>query len=394
MILTGQPYVSDYFIDTVIRNRIPVIDIPGTRELIRSERVRFIGEEEAASKINRSENNLLYTVSESAIEWISDNLSGTGIPGSLEVFKDKVKFRDLTSGLYPDLFYREVELRQLDDLEAERLPLPAVIKPAVGFFSLGVNAVSSMDEWPLAVRAIREEAEAHGELYPDRVLDTSRFIIEEYIEGEEYAIDIYADGEGRPVVVGILKHLFGSEDDVSDRVYVTSAEIIEDRLELFTEFGERITELAGLKNFPFHAEVRIGPDGRPVPIEINPLRFGAWCTTADLTGKAFGINPYEYYFFRKRPDWNELLSHDRGKLYSLVALNNTTGLKGDRIESFDYDKLASMFENPLEVRKWDFRENPLFGFLVTETSRENISELEYILRSDLSEFVVPADPGR
>jgi len=278
MILTGQPYVSDYLIDTIIRNRIQVIDAPGTREVIPSRGVCFIGEEEAADTIERSGASLLYTVSESAIEWISQRLAGTGIPESLEFFKDKVKFRELTSGLYPDLFYREVEFRELDDLEAGRLPIPLVIKPAVGFFSLGVNTVSSLDEWPHAVRAIREEAKAHGEFYPDRVLDTSRFIIEEYIEGEEYAIDLYADGEGRPVVVGILKHLFGSEDDVSDRVYVTSAEIIEDKLELFTEFGERITELSGLRNFPFHAEVRIGPDGQPVPIEINPMRFGAWCT--------------------------------------------------------------------------------------------------------------------
>lgn len=394
MILTGQPYVSDYLIDTIIRNRIPVIDTPGTRDLISSRKVQFIGEDEAADTIRRSGTSLLYTVSESAIEWISRKLSGTGIPESLDVFKDKVKFRELTSGLYPDLYYREVEFHELDDLDAGQLPMPLVIKPAVGFFSLGVNTVSSLDEWPDAVRAIREEAAAHGEFYPDRVLDTSRFIIEEYIEGEEYAIDVYADGEGRPVVVGILKHLFGSEDDVSDRVYVTSTNIIEDKLELFTDFGARINELSGLRNFPFHAEVRIGADGCPVPIEINPLRFGAWCTTADLTARALGINPYEYYFFQKRPDWDKLLSDDSGKLYSLVALNNTTGLSSDLIESFDYDKLASMFEKPLEVRKWDFRENPLFGFLVTETERGNIEELEYILRSDLSEFVVPADPDR
>jgi hypothetical protein len=213
-------------------------------------------------------------------------------------------------------------------------------------------------------------------------------IIEEYIEGEEYALDVYADSEGRPVVVGILKHLFGSEEDVSDRVYITSGDIIEDKLELLTGFAERITELAGLRNFPFHAEVRIDSGGRPVPIEINPLRFGAWCTTADLTGYAFGINPYEQYFYQKRPDWPALLPSSNGTMYSLVALNNTTGMSGGSIRGFDYDRLAEQFEKVLEVRKWDYRQNPLFGFLLTETRSDNIPELEDILRSDLSEFVI------
>ena len=34
---------------------------------------------------------------------------------------------------------------------------------------------------------------------------------------------------------------------------------------------------------------------RIFPIEINPLRFGGWCTTADLLGVAIGYNAYEYY---------------------------------------------------------------------------------------------------
>ena len=33
-------------------------------------------------------------------------------------------------------------------------------------------------------------------MYPKEVLDTSTFILEGYIEGEEYAIDCYFDNEG------------------------------------------------------------------------------------------------------------------------------------------------------------------------------------------------------
>jgi hypothetical protein len=393
MILTGEPFVSGYLRDTILREGLTVIDTPGARELVGSEEADYVGEREAAEILSGSGESLLYTVSESAIGWIAENLRQTGIPEKIEIFKDKVKFRELTSSLHPDLYYREVSARELTGIDMEKLPVPAVIKPAVGFFSLGVNTVSATEEWESAVRSIEDEAEASGSLYPDRVLDTSRFIIEEYIEGEEFAIDIYAGPGGEPVVVGIFKHLFGSEKDVSDRVYVTSAEIIEERLEQFTEFAENVIGLASLRNFPFHAEVRIDGKGRPVPIEINPMRFGAWCTTADITGIGFGINPYEKYFYGRKPDWESVISGKKEKVYSLIALNNTTGVDQSRIGGFDYRKLLSRFEKPLELREWDFRKNPLFGFLITETGSDDISELEQILRSDLSEFLLTPEGG-
>ena len=69
-------------------------------------------------------------------------------------------------------------------------------------------------------------------------------------------------------------------------------------------------------------------------------------------------------------------------------LDNSTGLKVDKIKSFDYQKLQEQFEKPLEIREIDFREYPLFGFVFTETREDNFQELASILRSDLSEFVI------
>jgi hypothetical protein len=49
--------------------------------------------------------------------------------------------------------------------------------------------------------------------------------------------------------------------------------------------------------------------------------------------------------------------------------------------------LLSRFEHPLELRKIDYKEYPVFGFLFAETSQANFGELERILRSDLKEFI-------
>jgi hypothetical protein len=69
------------------------------------------------------------------------------------------------------------------------------------------------------------------------------------------------------------------------------------------------------------------------------------------------------------------------------VLNNSTGIGGKNIPSFNYEKLLKDFENPLELRKADFKKFPLFGFLFCETRKTNMQELEKILMSDLKEYL-------
>jgi len=219
------------------------------------------------------------------------------------------------------------------------------------------------------------------------VLDTSSFIIEQCIIGEEFAVDAYFNSLGEPVILNIMKHTFSSDNDVSDRVYTSSKEIIESNLKEFTEFADRIGNLAGVKNFPVHIELRRDNDGTLLPIEVNPMRFGGWCTTADISFLAYGFNPYLYYYSQKKPNWSALLNGKEGKLFSIIVLDNSTGIDVDKITSFDYEKLLSKFEKPIELRKIDFQKYSVFGFLFTETREDNFIELKNILDSNLNEFI-------
>ena len=252
---------------------------------------------------------------------------------------------------------------------------------------MGVYKVTSSAEWENTIEAILAEMEQVKNLYPEEVLDTSTFIIEQCIEGEEFAVDAYFDAAGEPVVLNILRHTFASEADVSDRVYTTSKAIIEAYLAEFTVFIGEIGRLAGVKNFPVHVELRRGGDGVLLPIEVNPMRFGGWCTTADMAFFAYGFNPYVAYFNQQKPDWDVLLEGKAGKLFSIIVLDNSTGMEATDIATFDYDKLVAGFERPLILRKIDYHQYPVFGFLFVETREDNFVELETILLSDLREFV-------
>jgi len=102
---------------------------------------------------------------------------------------------------------------------------------------------------------------------------------------------------------------------------------------------------------------------------------------------AISIIEHVYFYSQLKPDWPELLKDKAGKLYSIIILDNSTGIDPARIVDFDYQQLLSGFENPLELRKFDFNEYPVFGFLFTETNTRNEIELQRILTSDLKEFI-------
>ena len=387
MIVLDKPYVSEFLRNTLQKHQIPLIDTLGDDFADLQDGLNIISEKEAIERFKNNPSQLLLTNSENSISWTENNLNFTDLPKKINLFKNKVAFRQLLSKIYPDFYFKAVKYQDLDKLGVYNLRMPFIIKPAVGFFSIGVYKVDSIDEWTGVIEKIKTEIENTDELFPKEVLDVSEFTIEEYIDGDEYAIDCYFNADGQPVILNILKHLFASGKDVSDRVYVTSKEVLESTLEPVKKFLASVGELTDLRNFPVHVEIRIDKNGILHAIEFNPMRFGGWCTTADMAFYSFGFNSYMHYFNQAEPNWDEILDSLGDKVYSIIVLDNNSGVADDRIKSFNYEALLSDFSMPLELRKIDYNKYPLFGFLFAETKQSDISELENILKSDLKKYI-------
>jgi len=412
LLLVDPPYVSDFLRQTIARHRLPLVLTEAARSLGFEPGPHTVDEADALRRArdlgDTGERPRVYTVSESSIGWIARNLAETDLPATIDLFKDKVKFRRLIAGMYPEFRFREIGLGELDDLDRHwdrlraegTLPLPFVIKPAVGFFSMGVHKVADRGQWRRTLETIHAETDALAGLYPAEVLRTTSFIIEEVIEGEELAVDAYYDDEGEPVVLSLWRHAFSSEADTGDRLYTTSKEIVETYLEEVTahlaEIGALTGSKAGVRDLPVHVELRRSADGTIAPIEVNPVRFGGWCSTADMAFHAYGFNPYVAYLEHQRPAWEEILNGDRGglgpmdgNLYSIVVLDNTTGFDHRQVERFDYDRLLTRFAKPIELRRVDHRRYPFFGFVFVETPHDQADELEQILHADLADLITP-----
>ncbi len=388
MILLDYPYTSDFLIDTVVKNQYPVVATKEAKEILQGTNANLISEEDAIAWVKSNPLSPVYTNSENSIAWIQQNLKATSLPGKIEAFKNKFRFRELIREAYPDYFFKSASLSALANLDISDFKFPFIIKPAVGFFSIAVHKVDKPENWPTIVRKIENQIEKTKFLYPKEVVSNTDFIIEEYIRGEEYAFDCYFDEKGEPVILNVLHHVFTSEYDVSDRVYTSSKEVIERLYQPIMDFLHMIGSKIDLRNFPLHIEFRETELGKINPIEVNPMRFGGWCTTADLTWFSYGINSYEYFFNSKKPDWNKVFEKRKDKKYSLILLDNQSDVPQEDIAYFDFDALAKDFENPLHVRKVNMDKYGVFGFLFTETSKGNEKELKEILHSDLKKYMV------
>ena len=385
MLILDKPYVSDFLQKTAVAMQIPILDNGEVLASADCKNLNLLAEEEFLSIASTRNPLKLYCNSENSINWITKNLAYTRIPQYIDLCKDKVKFRQLIQPLYPDFYFREVDFQELESLDVAALKKPFIIKPAVGFFSIGVYKVTSDQHWKRVVKLLRQDISAVEGLYPAEVMNSTKFIIEECIDGDEFAIDAYYNALGKPVILNILKHPFQSATDVSDRVYYTSKEIMLEYLEQFENVLQRIGDSAGFSNFPVHVEVRIDSFGKITPIEFNPIRFAGWCVT-DLAYFAYGINTYEYYFNDKKPEWKELLEGKDGKVFSLVLVDMPKGYRAENIESFDYVAVAEKFSKVLELRKIDFHKYPIFAFFFIETLATS-NELEKVLEIDFSDFI-------
>ncbi|SDY00577.1 ATP-grasp domain-containing protein [Flavobacterium degerlachei] len=386
MFLIDKPFVSDFLIETIKDNNYKIIATKVAKELVKDDSLAWIAEEEAIALLKKNPESSLYSNSENALAWIDQYYGESELSRQLHVLKNKVRFRKLIKELFPDFYFKQIGIEEIQRLSDDEIRFPFVIKPAVGFFSIGVHIVENEKDWLKAKSEL--QADKLKSIFPENVLNTSTFIIEEFIRGEEYAIDYYYDNNGDAVLLNVLHHLFSSGTDTSDRVYSTSKAIIEKYKTDLEYFLTKIGKELHLNNFPAHAEVRIDENGKIIPIEVNPLRFGGFCTTADLMGVTLGFNEYKCFCENKKPDWDTIFRGKENKIFSVIILDNNSGIIPSDILRFNYSDLAKDFEKPILIRELDINKYPVFGFAFIESAASNKKELNDILTSDLRKYIV------
>ncbi len=379
--LLADTYISPLLIKTLTKYKIPILiqNRKLMEKLKNSVKDLIILNKNKAVRLFSKTNGVFYTNSENILPSLIKNLKNKLLIDNIQLFKNKSLTRSFLKRILPTFFFLEVEKENLGDINLQSNKA-YIIKPSVGFLSIGIRKIKSIDDIDVKINEIFSEIKKYSGTFDKAVLNPNKFLIEEYITGKEFACDAYFDSNGAPVILCIFSHPFLNEDDFRDVVYYTNSEIMYKMLPIVEEFLHKLSSLKKITNFPFHMEFRFYKN-QVVPIEINPMRF-AELSLADLPFFAFGINSYEYYFLKKKPDWDKILLRI-GKENFFFVLGRVPEKLPDKKRP-DHKKFKDTFKNLIEYYILDYRKYPVFAVAFGKTN--NISETLKYLNFDFSNY--------
>jgi len=364
-LITGKNYTSGLF-----------------QQLDKNE-VRVINEEEIEkSDIVFYESDKLYVASESALDTVLKKSTENKQRLFTKILKNKLKFRNEIKQFFPEFYYKQISLNSLNNLKLS-VGKEFIIKPSKGFFGTAVRKINSETDLNFLQNELAEELKNNTVFFSEAVLSKNTFIIEEFVEGEEYAVDMFYNNIGIPIIVNIYRHPFHINDAYFHSIYYTGRDIFNEYKQIFEEIFVNFNKKFGIKNFPIHCEFKINNE-KIIPIEFNPLRFGGF-GLADLTFYAFNINPFEYFFQNKEPNWNDIWNKSKSDYYAWIL-----GYNAENIDIEEYSPNHPKYKNNLgEYIKYielDYKKNPAFSIAYLKLN--NLSEVEKYTTIEYTDYFI------
>lgn len=379
MVILERPFASDLMVETLEKNRIPVLKNEMSEKRVSNGVV--LSDAEFAAEYKKT--GKLYTVSENALGWIYEHIEDKRFLDSISIVKDKNAFRKICRDIYPDFFFKELNINEMEQLDTDSIVFPCVIKPSVGFLSKGVFVVHDPKEYKAAVASLLSDFAKTGADFPEFVVGKSRFLIEEYIHGEEYAVDAYYDENENPVILNIFHHKFMDESDTSDRLYMTNKGLFDKYETPFTTFLTNLNATLHLKNFPMHIEFRY--DGKKaVPIEINPLRFTGFCLN-ELQVFISGQHPMLSFLKGRRVSKEEMWKDKENLTYAFTVLDLPSGCED---KAFNAEKFSADFHDVIDVRLVPDKTSGVAATVFLKIETENLQAFDRIMSLDMREYMI------
>lgn len=375
-VLLNCSFVSDVLLNYLRENQIPVFAQGELKEKLLHQNISVLGEECIKQRLASGECIPYSNATECFVPLIMDACPNAGFAKAIKLFNNKALFRETLRELSPNFYFKEISAQDAASFtppEGKEL----ILKPKVGFWSIGIRKFSGKEGFQKALAEALAEIEEYKKRPNSPKIDSVNFLVEEVAKGEEFACDAYFDKEGKPVVLGIYAHPFRDEEDTRDLVYITGKKIMQRMLPHAQTFLLSLSQKIDLSNFPMHFEFILTKENNLIPIEVNPLRFGGY-GLADLPLLAFGINPYECYFNVKKPDWESMLRNSSSDYFGFV-LGRMEGIKFP-----DVQKFKKTFHKPCKFIPTDCKASPVFCIAYPQSA--DLNEMTKYLHFDFGEY--------
>nr|VFK43535.1 MAG: ATP-grasp domain-containing protein [Candidatus Kentron sp. SD]VFK48907.1 MAG: ATP-grasp domain-containing protein [Candidatus Kentron sp. SD] len=324
------------------------------------------------SDISFHKEDKLFLPSQSSLDPVMERMDCPERLHAIEQLTDKYRCRSLMRSLFPDFEFRELELSDMREemFSPER---KYVIKPSKGFFGIGVRTLEKPGYIHAIKEEIRQDLEVNRGFFSDRIFSGERMIIEQFIEGDEYAIDMFYSEQGKPIIVNLAYHPLPKRREYDHVLYYTNHRIFREIYGQAESFFIRLNAILGVTSLPIHAEFRL-EKGELVPIEFNPFRYGGF-GMADLSYWSFRQCPYLSFFHDDPYDWNKLWDEQRRKRhYAWILAYKGVGVNVDGIVIKDiHAKLRRFIGDSalLHYQGLDYRTNPVFAIAYLAEQEEH-----------------------
>ena len=286
--------------------------------------------------------------------------------------KNKVACRQMLTTIFPDFFFREIPVRELPEIDL----VPGekyFVKPIKGYWGSAAFPVDAETDRVSLMHEIEAQLAKRTNIFSEQVVAKDRLIVEEFLEGEEYAVDMFFDDSGQPVITNICHHPLPKKLDYLHVVYYTSYEVYRNLYPKFIEFFKALNQSLQARSIPIHGEFKLHK-GKLTPIELNPLRFGS-DGFADLSFHAFGFNPFLYFAENRAPDWEALWKGREEKIFAFYLGYNGSDLDTGRYRP-DFRNFRRLFSNILSDMAMNYQDTLAFAVMyIEEDSLERIHEL-------------------
>jgi len=300
----------------------------------------------------------------------------------ISILKNKVKCRQMLTALFPDFFFKELSIPDLPKLELdphERY----FVKPIKGYWGSAAYPLDKDTDRGWLVKEISRQLQKRTDIFSGHVVAKDRLIVEEFIDGEEYAVDMFFNEDGKPVITNICYHPLPKKLEYLHVVYYTNYDGFHLLYDNLIRFFTQLNETLHARNMPIHGEFKLHK-GKLTPVELNPLRFGS-DGFADLSYHAFGFNPFLCFANNCSPDWDKVWQGREKKVYAFYLGYNGSNLDISKYRP-DFRNFRRLFSNILADNAMNYQSTLAFSVMyIEENSLDRIQEL---LEIEFNEYFV------
>ncbi len=358
---------------------------PGTLDTLpQTEGLTILKEDEFLNSDIQIDDETTYAITtEGVINSVNQKTIARNKLQATNILKDKFLFRETISRLFTDYTFQSIKISDLPQLKISNT---MVVKPRKGFFGTGIRFIDKDSDLQQIHDEIVAEIAKNTQAFvnSDTILSAEELLVEDYIAGNEYAVDMFYDGKGEPQLLNIYEHPAPDNEAYIHALYCSSRKIYEKIAPKAIEIFTRLNETLQVKNYIIHAEFKLDNE-RFIPIEMNPIRLGGM-GLGNMSFYALGVNPYAYLIKGTAPDWQAIWNRDenRDAIYNFLIAYNGTNVDVYK-QKPNIAKLKEDLGEVLNETHFDYKKSLVFGIFTSRETEESMEKLKSIEFNDYFE---------